>query len=220
MKNLSLVLNAVLLVAVGVLFYLHFTSRPAGSGDAAADGKGGNDSVPQLKMDLPKDLSSKKILYINGDTVSKYYEPLAARNKELEQKQKYYEKDVLEKQSKFEENYYQAQQLAQSGQLSETARPQVEAELRKLQEAAEMAQRNYDSFKNTALAEQMKLMEEVKAHFADFSKEHGIDFILIDGDGLIAYGNPDLDISKQIAASLNENYKKQQADKKAAPAKK
>ena len=54
MKNLSLILNAVLLVAVGVLFYLHFsakksTTRGAGT-STAATAQRCEDSLYQLRF--------------------------------------------------------------------------------------------------------------------------------------------------------------------------
>ena len=71
MKNLSLILNAVLLVAVAVLFYLHFagttpsttTSGVAVTGDA-------------------------KIAFIKSDSVLKHYAYLDANKKILEEKTK------------------------------------------------------------------------------------------------------------------------------------
>ena len=56
MKNISLILNGVLLVAVAILYYLHFSSSPdspAASSGAAAD---------------------LKVAYINSDSVLEHYE--------------------------------------------------------------------------------------------------------------------------------------------------
>src|SRR5690349_11497609 len=78
MKNASLILNIVLLVAVGVLFYLHFSSsRPA----AAADGSAVE----------PGDLN---VAYINSDTVLKYYDYLKVNKEQLEEKGKKMEQDM------------------------------------------------------------------------------------------------------------------------------
>src|SRR5687767_12910855 len=72
MKNLSLILNIVLLVAVGVLYYLHFASPKGGS----VTGNTANDAV----------LSDLKIAYINSDTVLKYYDYLKVNKQQLEAK--------------------------------------------------------------------------------------------------------------------------------------
>lgn len=204
-NNLSLALNVVLLIAVGILFYLHFSSPKAATADAA--GKPGKDSIPQLKLNLSKDITSKKILFINGDTINKYYEPVATKNKEIESKQKYYEADLAAKQQKFEKNYMAAQQLMQEGKITEQQMPAIQADLEKQKGEFDMAQQSYDAFKRKVMEEQDAFLTELKKYFADYSKENGIDYILVDGTGLIAFGNPDLDISKQMAAALNEAWK-------------
>ena len=74
MKNLSLILNAILLVAVGVLFFLHFSSSKAEQ--AVSD---------SATSSMPGDL---KIAYINSDSVLKYYEYLKANRVTMEAKTK------------------------------------------------------------------------------------------------------------------------------------
>jgi len=59
MKNASLILNGVLLVAVVVLFILHFSSQKSNGGTMG----GGNSGSSNLK-----------IAYVSQDTVLKYYE--------------------------------------------------------------------------------------------------------------------------------------------------
>jgi outer membrane protein len=71
MKNLSLGLNIVLLVAVGVLYYLHFSSK----------GSNGASSSPVSVGDL-------SIAYINSDSVLKHYEFLKDNQVVIEAKEK------------------------------------------------------------------------------------------------------------------------------------
>src|ERR1043165_7722438 len=73
MKNLSLILNGVLLVAVGVLYFFYFSNKKSNASSVTA----------------PSDL---KIAYINSDTLVKYYEYVKemrtiyeAKNKRLDQ---------------------------------------------------------------------------------------------------------------------------------------
>ena len=76
MKNLSLVLNAVLIVVVGVLYYLHFSGRPK--------------STPAGSTALPGDM---KIAYINSDSVLKNYEYFKVTGEKLESKRKKLDQD-------------------------------------------------------------------------------------------------------------------------------
>jgi outer membrane protein len=75
MKNLSLALNAVLLVAVGILYFLHFSS---GKPEASA----GNVNAGDLT-----------IAYIKSDSVLKYYEYLKVNRVVLEEKTKKMDQD-------------------------------------------------------------------------------------------------------------------------------
>src|SRR5687767_13560095 len=78
MKNLSLILNAVLLVAVGILFYLHFSNQKTGS-------TGGSPSAANT--------GDLQIAYINSDSVLKNYDYLKANTVQLEAKQKKIEQE-------------------------------------------------------------------------------------------------------------------------------
>ena len=79
MKDLSLILNAVLLVAVGVLFYLHFSgSKPAVSG--------GGGTLTGAPGEL-------KIAYVNSDSILQNYDYLKANKVQLEEKTKKIEQE-------------------------------------------------------------------------------------------------------------------------------
>src|SRR5688500_2440349 len=73
MKNLSLILNIVLLVAVGVLYFLQFSG-----GKSSSSASTGGSGVP----------SDVKIAFINSDTVLKYYEYLKVNKDKMEAKTK------------------------------------------------------------------------------------------------------------------------------------
>src|SRR5690554_4830226 len=82
MKNLSLALNGVLLVAVAVLYYLHF-------GSSGQYGSGGSDHVGSGFGPGEKPL----IAFINADSVLKHYKYLEVKRKELEEKTKKMEQE-------------------------------------------------------------------------------------------------------------------------------
>ncbi|MGC3946614.1 MAG: OmpH family outer membrane protein [Chryseolinea sp.] len=77
MKNLSLILNAVLIVAVLILFYLHFSS---GKPSATASSE-------------PANLGDSKIAYIRSDSVLKNYDYLKVQREALEAKTKKMDQD-------------------------------------------------------------------------------------------------------------------------------
>src|SRR5579859_2848320 len=76
MKNIALVLNGILLVAVGVLYYLHFSGQ-----------KNGTTSTVSAPADL-------KIAYIKSDSVLKYYDYFKEMKTILEAKGKKLDQDL------------------------------------------------------------------------------------------------------------------------------
>ena len=76
MKNLSLILNAVLLVAVAVLFYLHFSKPGSSASDAGAVSTG-----------------DVKVAFINSDSVLKYYDYFKVNRDRLEDRAKKMDND-------------------------------------------------------------------------------------------------------------------------------
>ena len=74
-NNYSLILNAILVVAVAVLFYLHFNSDLSSS-------LATSDDVPTIDLSkkafsVPKNLSTSRVLYVNIDSVGVKYEAYA-----------------------------------------------------------------------------------------------------------------------------------------------
>ena len=79
MKNLSLILNAVLLIAVVVLFFLHFSGKKTATSP--------NDSTAAA---FTGDL---KIAFINSDSVLEQYDFLKANRAVIEEKNKKIEQE-------------------------------------------------------------------------------------------------------------------------------
>ena len=79
MKNLSLILNVVLLVAVVILYVLHFS----GPGKVESRSSGSDTSAADLK-----------VAYINSDSVLKYYDYLKVNRDQLEAKTKKMDQDL------------------------------------------------------------------------------------------------------------------------------
>jgi outer membrane protein len=196
MKNLSLVLNIVLLIAVVVLFYLHF------SGPKSPASSGGSDSSAAYDM---------KIAYINSDTVLKYYDYLKVNKEKLEAKGKKlnddYRNRVLSLQSEI-----QAYQRNVSGMTLGQARS-AEEDLGKKQQNLQMYEQ---SLTQQMMQEQDKLNKElyerITAFLKTYGKEKGLQVVLkYDQTSDLLFGNEPLDISQDVIKGLNDTYKNETA---------
>lgn len=102
MKKLSLILNIVLLVAVAVLFYLHFSARPQ-----AAQPATGNALVSD-----PSASHSLTIAYVNIDSLEAHYGYFQQKKAELAKEQESIQRDLSSRAQALQNEVAQLQKKA------------------------------------------------------------------------------------------------------------
>ncbi len=194
MKNLSLIANIVLALAVAILFYLHFSS-------------GAQPSESPLAATLPA--SSAGVAYVNSDSLLNGYEYFKQIKKDLEEKSKRAEKDLLSKQTALQREFQAYQQNA-AGMTMEQRQKTEESLMRKEQQFREYSQTAGMQLQE----EEAKLNEQLYAKVSGYLKKHseGKSYRLIFGyskTGNILYASDTLDITSAVLKGLNEEYKKE-----------
>lgn len=198
MKNLSLILNAVLLVAVIVLFYLHFSAaRPA----TAASSE-------------PTGLGDSKIAYIRSDSVLKNYDYLKAQRESLEAKTKKMDQDYRNRAIGLQNEIAAYQRNVSSMTLGQVRA--TEEDLGKKQQNLQMYQQ---SLSQQLMEEESKLNKELYDRITVFLKKYGVEkglqvVLKVDPTSDVLYAVDGMDISKEVTDRLNAEYK----DEKAGPA--
>ncbi len=191
MKNASLVLNIVLLAAVGVLFYLHFSKGSTEQSQHGADSS--------MIGDL-------KIAYIRADTVLKHYEYFKVTRAQLEQKKTKLEQELRDRAQSLQSEYERYQRTVNTMTLSE---------VRVAEENINKRQQNLQVFQQSA--EQQLMTEDAKigdelykrltAYLADYGREKGLQLVLkFDPTSDVLFGHEILDISQDVIKGLNEAY--------------
>ena len=201
MKNLSLILNVVLLVAVAILYVLHFS----GTGKAASKSSSSDTSAVNLK-----------VAYINSDSVLKHYEYLKVNREQLEAKTKKMDQE-LQNRTVGLRNEITAYQRNVSGMTLGQARA-AEEDLGKKQQNLQLYQQ---SLQQQLLQEEAKLNKELYDRITGFLKgygqEKGLQVVLkFDPGSDVLYGGESLDITSDVIKGLNESY---QAEKTGGTAK-
>lgn len=191
MKNLSLILNAVLLVAVAILYVLHFS----GSGKVESKSSSSDTSAVNLK-----------VAYINSDSVLKHYEYLKVNRQQLEAKTKKMDQE-LQNRTVGLRNEITAYQRNVSGMTLGQARA-AEEELGKKQQNLQMYQQ---SLQQQLMQEEAKLNQELYERITGFLKgygqEKGLQVVLkFDPGSDMLYGGESLDITEDVIKGLNEAY--------------
>ncbi len=196
MKNLSLVLNLVLLAAVGVLFYLHFSSTgnvvtATNVGEAQAGGQ----------------KSKAVIAYINSDSLLSNYEFSKEIQEKLQSLEKKYEAEFANRAKGLENEVASFQRNAGTMTISQARA--TEEELMKKRNNLMAYQENLGQ---RLMQEQAKYNEELYNNVSEYLKDYGqkenLDVVLTytKGSGVL-YASDSLDITQNVITGLNEKYK-------------
>jgi outer membrane protein len=195
MKNLSLVLNAVLLIAVAVLYFLHFSGGSSGKSSSGA-----------------VDIKDLKIAYINSDSVLKYYDFFKVNREKLETKGKRLDQDLKNRATAYQSDVEAYQRNANN--LTPNQYRAIEEDLGKKRQNLQMYQ---ESLSQELMADQEKLTKELYSHITSYLKkygqENGLQVVMkYDASSDVLYGADALDISKIVIDGLNQAYKSEQSE--------
>ncbi len=235
MKNpVQTALNAVLLLAVVVLFFLHFNHpattaaapkpAPAAAPSVLADSTTlATATVPETTEPLVTEVpaadaatttpptpatGNERIAYVESSRLLDGYQGMKDARRAFETKAKGWERQnaglVATFRSAVED--YQKKAPAMTPELRATA----EAKLQELQQQSGQQQ---EKIQRQAQEEEAKLtqtvLESVNKKVETYGKANGYTLILIAApSGTIAYGRKDLDITAPVLAYLNQNYRK------------
>jgi len=197
MKQFSLVLNIVLVLAVAVLFYLHFS--------------GGNKMSVKANTvtgNFQKDSSGNKVpvvAYVELDSLNSNVTFIKVRKKELEAEQKAIA-------SEYEASYRaltaERDEFLKKGNA--ITQPEAEAFQSKLQQKQQEIESNQKA-KAQRLAEKgAKIMEDmqvkVRAFMKEYNKSKNYSYILATGTGLdyLFYKDSTLNVTADVIKGLNE----------------
>lgn len=191
MKNLSLILNVVLLIAVAVLYFLHFSSTAT---DEEATTAVAGSSIPV------------NIAYINSDTLLKNYDYFKKASEELEAKS-------IDLQAEYENRARGLQTEINSFQ--QNAQNMTMAQAQAVQENLVKKQENLLRYQQTLTQslqqEEAKVNNELYDRVSDYLKEYGKaqDFQIVltyqKGSGVL-YANDSLNITTDVLTGLNAVY--------------
>ena len=196
MKNLSIGLNVLLLIAVIVLYILHFS----GNGKSTSN-QGGTATVN----------ADAKIVYINMDTLLNNYtqsrelneaflKKLEANRTELNIKVKNCDREAAEFRNKVENNGFMTRERAEQAQMDLMIKQQ---NLQKLQqEMTENAQREQMEINR-------KLYDAITNFLTEYNKAKGFQLILSTTlGGNVLFAQEGFDITNEVVSQLNEQYAK------------
>ena len=210
MKNISLGVNAILVVAVAILFYLHFSSQPKINEQTVV-------AVEEIN-DLAEDVSGQKVAakigYLNVDSLQVNYKLYKELINKLKRRQAKYEKELQSKSAVFEKKVIAFQKNAATmtqfeGQMKQKALGEEEQMLYKMRDDFALKFQNEESKLND------EFQKNVKDFIKNFNRESQYNLIIGAsqlGNVVLDY-NKGIDITSEVVKGLNTQYDIENAPK-------
>jgi outer membrane protein len=188
MKNFSVALNAVLVLAVAFLYYKTFSGVKVSKGSDAGTALSG-------------------IYYINIDTLNEKLDFLTVRQEELEKKEIDADVSLKQKGAELEREIMAYQSQAQQGLLTPKQMQSVEQRLAKRQQSLMMER---DSITSSLLKESQEinkiLSEKLKKQIGIFSEANNCQLVLGYTEGSnVLFADESMNITKQILEKMNSD---------------
>lgn len=198
MKNGLLILNVVLLVLVGVLFYLHFSSKNPSTAKTANNQTAAAANVPGFK-----------IAYFEMDSVENSFQMVKDVKAELTRKEEAIgsELERLEKNYRSKVAQYQAQ--AQGNNMTQVQSEMAQRDVMQMQQSMQSRRQSLEQEYQDL---QMRKLKDVKAKIEDYLKQYnndkGYTYIFAYEPGIFYYKDTTYNITGDIIKGLNQRYSK------------
>ncbi len=193
MKNFTLGLNVVLVIAVAVLFYLHFSSAKPVKVAASVI----NSSA----------ISNFKIAYFESDSLETGFDYYKQISKELATSEQQKRSQLLNERNAYIEKVKEYQAKGQSMTQMEAAKANQDVEQRQ-----KAIQANEQQKSQEIQDERFKKLQDIKKKIEDYLKDYNknkiYSFILSSSSELMYYKDSAYDITKDLIKGLNEKYPK------------
>jgi outer membrane protein len=192
-KNLSIVLNVVLSVAVIILYILYFTGKSGISESTSADGG----SVS------PSELS---IAYVNSDSLLTNYDFFKDLEKKFMDKREKLNKEYQNRAEGLQREISNFQSTA--GNMTISQARAVEEDLRNKQQNLMMYQEQLgQQLMQEESVMNADLYDKVSDYLQEYGKNKNLQIVLTytKGSGVL-YANEGLDITKEVIVGLNDAY--------------
>ena len=193
MKNFTLVLNIVLVIAVAVLFYLHF----APCKKCASATNGGS---------VTKANGSFKIAYFEMDSLQSNFDYYKLVAKELGNSEQQKRNDLASKKDAYVAKVKEYQSKGQSMTQAEMAKAQQDIAQREREyqqdEQAKSQEMQEESFKKI-----QDVKKKIEAYLKEYNKDKTYSFIISNSADLLYYKDSAYNITNDLIKGLNEQYK-------------
>ena len=206
MNNKTIIItNAIMGIAIAILFILHFSNEPQKS---SANEEQNTNSVLSVDENEPENINDFKIAFVNSDTLAKYYDFSKKLKADLLKKQSKAESQIKKKYANYQKLVSEYQQAAEIMGQNEAAQ-KVQTINMLEQEIMQLEQTLSQNYANQELEASNKYVNETADYLQIIGANLGYDYILsYRVGGPMLFANPSLDITQDIIGYLNKEYNK------------
>jgi len=206
MNNKTIIItNAIMGIAIAILFILHFSNEPQKS---SANEEQNTNSVLSVDENEPENINDFKIAFVNSDTLAKYYDFSKKLKADLLKKQSKAESQIKKKYANYQKLVSEYQQAAEIMGQNEAAQ-KVQTINMLEQEIMQLEQTLSQNYANQELEASNKYVNETADYLQIIGANLGYDYILsYRVGGPMLFANPSLDITQDSIGYLNEEYNK------------
>ena len=204
MKNLSSVLNIILLVAVIVLFVLHFSDKKPSADQGAAEPVSVSDSVQRIPQD-----GQLRVAFVNMDVLLDNYKLYNELQSAMTSRQTQMEGQFEREATAFQQEYQQfMEKVERGGFLTQQSAEYAQNEIVKKQENLQQLEATLSS---TLVKEQddmtKRILVSIDNVIGQFNSQAHYDFIISNSlGGVLLFGDDSFNITDQVLSTLNQRY--------------
>jgi outer membrane protein len=198
MKPANIVTNAVLGVAIIVLFVFHFTEKEPGDLNQEND----SSSV----MNSPGDIS---IAFFNMDSVMSQWDLYHEYQQVLGKKQTELESDFAGRTESFYQSVQDAQYKIQRGLVTRSEAEQLQSQLSSQEQNLMNLQNQYTAqLQEEGMVKNRKMLDMIERYVAELSQANGYSYVYsYSFGGNLIYGAKPFDITSDLVDGLNARFK-------------
>ncbi len=207
-NQLSFALNIVLVIAVAVLYYLHFSSSKTCAGVDPVAGDSTALAKPHVLM--PKEIKASKIVYVNTDVINEKFEYIRDLSNVARTKQESFENVYKRKAKDLQDRYQDFQQKGSQGLLSENQTRQAQEELAKGKAELDQMEATHQQMMEEMQIDNEKALKMLTDYIKDYNKSSQYNYILSYSSSpmsAVLGVNDSLDITNEIIEGLNLQYR-------------
>ena len=205
MKNGLIILNVILLMAVGFLFYVHFDS--AKNGAKLQNKTEQKDPIDSLSQ------GSCRIAYFEMDSVAANFEKAKEMQGELEKKEEKMNSEMSRLQNLYQQKYINFQQHGTT--MTSSQLDAARNELGQLDQTIKDTKASMDQdYKTYYVQTQQEILSMIRKFCSEYNKDKKYAIIISNEPGLVFYKDSTMDITKDLLYGLNKMYGKKKSEKK------